>query len=123
MADNKNMPIPESKLQTIAEEACSNALSGATGYDHSSVSQWNSHIISSMIESLKTAATGSTPSYKFAVSATIIQNGLPGASKRGMNVSMGAFWNSETDGLWSYKYDSGEKIGLDVVVNIIWMAY
>jgi hypothetical protein len=78
---------------------------------------------SSLIESLKTASTGSTPPYKFAVSVTVIQNGLPGASKRGMNVSMGAFWNSETDGLWSYKYESGEKIGLDVVVNVIWMAY
>jgi dynein light chain Tctex-type 1 len=76
-----------------------------------------------MISSLKEAATESKPAYKFAVSATIIQNGLPGTTKRGMNASVGAFWNSETDGLWSYKYESGEKIGLDVVINVIWMAY
>jgi dynein light chain Tctex-type 1 len=76
-----------------------------------------------MIESLKRVSEGSTPSYKFAVSATIIQNGLPGATKRGMNSSIGAFWNGETDGLWSYRYESGEKIGLDVIINVIWMAY
>jgi len=76
-----------------------------------------------MIESLKAASTSTTPSYKFAVSATIIQNGLPGTTKRGMNSSIGAFWNSETDGMWSFKYAAGEEVGLDVVINVIWMAY
>jgi dynein light chain Tctex-type 1/3 len=76
-----------------------------------------------MIEALKSASTGSSAPYKFAVSSTIIQNGTSGEAKRGMNSSIGAFWNGETDGMWSYKYESGEKVGLDVVINVIWMAY
>jgi dynein light chain Tctex-type 1 len=66
-----------------------------------------------------------TNPYKFVVNSTIIQNtpaGEPGKSKRGMNSSVGAFWNSTKDGMWSYKYDAGATLGMDVVLSVIWVA-
>lgn len=39
-----------------------------------------------------------------------------------MHSAAGAYWNSEKDGMWSFKYDGGEKKGLDVVINVMWIA-
>ena len=80
-----------------------------------------------MIESLVAATApeeGKTPPYKFAINSTVLQNSAGGGSseKRGMFSSVGAFWNSEKDGMWSYKYDMGEKLGLDIVMSVIWIA-
>jgi dynein light chain Tctex-type 1 len=77
-----------------------------------------------MIENLVSTTTGdgATP-YKFAVKSTIIQNSSGGgATKRGMNSSVGAYWNNSKDGMWNYKYDSSEKMGIDVVITVIWIA-
>jgi dynein light chain Tctex-type 1 len=81
-----------------------------------------------MIESLVAATSGeeATP-YKFAVKSTIIENsagggGGGGASKRGMNSAVGAYWNSTKDGMWTYKYDTGDKMGFEVVITVIWIA-
>jgi hypothetical protein len=77
-----------------------------------------------MIETLVSATSGdgSTP-YKFAVKSTIIQNSTAGGSgKRGMNSSVGAYWNNTKDGMWSYKYDASEKMGIEVVITVIWIA-
>jgi len=125
--DSGAFPLPESALEQIAAKACKEALADATVYTHSSTQGWNNQVINSMIEALVTettsAADGTNP-YKFVVNSTIIQNtaGGPGSAKRGMNSSVGAFWNSSRDGMWSYKYDQGESLGMDVVLSVIWVA-
>ncbi|KAF3760863.1 hypothetical protein M406DRAFT_324534 [Cryphonectria parasitica EP155] len=48
-------------------------------------------------------------------------DGKPHVGRRGMHSATGAYWNEETDGMWSYKYD-GEAKGLDVVIMLIWIA-
>jgi dynein light chain Tctex-type 1 len=64
------------------------------------------------------------PPFKFAVTSTIIQHKSasvdPGT--RGMNSSMGAYWNSLKDGMWSYKYENAHEKGMDVVVHIVWIG-
>jgi hypothetical protein len=86
---------------------------------------------------------GSAPAYKFAINSTIVQHvvptaqlnkptGTPAAEKegtskkgqagrRGMHSATGGYWNEQTDGMWSFKYD-GEDKGLDVVLMLIWIA-
>ncbi len=70
-------------------------------------------------------------SYKFAVNSTIIQHEptrAGGAAKRGMHAASGAFWNSEKDGSWSFKYDGekasheGQARAFDVVISVLWIA-
>lgn len=39
-----------------------------------------------------------------------------------MHSAAGAYWNNEKDGMWSYKYDGGEKRGMDVVVMVMWVG-
>ncbi len=39
-----------------------------------------------------------------------------------MHSAAGAYWNSEKDGMWSFKYEATEAKGLDVVVGIIWIS-
>lgn len=48
-------------------------------------------------------------------------DGKPHVGRRGMHSAQGAFWNEETDGMWSYKFD-GEAKGMDVVIMLIWIA-
>lgn len=49
-------------------------------------------------------------------------DGKPHVGRRGMHSATGAYWNEETDGMWSYKYDGGEAKGLNVVIMLIWIA-
>lgn len=39
--------------------------------------------------------------------------------RRGMHSATGAFWNSETDGMWSWKYE--HKV-MEVVINVLWIS-
>jgi hypothetical protein len=161
-------PIPIEKLRNIAKLACDSTFSGVDFYEHSQTAQWNTQIINSVLRSLiqeSSPAPNTPPSYKFAVTSTIIQHLLPTAAlrkklpasateggangtattngdgaaeaeeseaaaaakggfsgRRGMHSATGAFWNNDKDGLWNYKYESGEGKGLDVVVTIIWIS-
>lgn len=45
-----------------------------------------------------------------------------GGPRRGMHSATGAYWNTEKDGMWSYKYEGGEARGFDVVICVLWMA-
>jgi Tctex-1 family len=54
-------------------------------------------------------------------SATL-EGGPASAGKRGMHSAHGAYWNSEEDGMWTFKYDGADVKGLDVVVGIIWIS-
>lgn len=95
-------------------------------------------ILSSLISESKPAnapADAQAP-FKFAVNSTIIQHlsdprstGSDGASgeagkvgRRGMHSASGAYWNTEKDGMWSFKYEGGEAKGMDVVVSVMWIA-
>ncbi|ROV89015.1 hypothetical protein VSDG_08720 [Cytospora chrysosperma] len=49
-------------------------------------------------------------------------DGKPHVGRRGMHSATGAYWNEETDGMWSYKFDGGEAKGMDVVIMLIWIA-
>ncbi|GAB7366376.1 hypothetical protein MBLNU230_g8174t1 [Neophaeotheca triangularis] len=42
--------------------------------------------------------------------------------RRGMHSASGAYWNNERDGMWSWKYTGAEAKGMDVVVNVVWIA-
>lgn len=57
-----------------------------------------------------------------AASTATATDGKPHVGRRGMHSATGAYWNEETDGMWSYKYDGGEAKGLDVVIMLIWIA-
>ncbi|KAI9671805.1 MAG: hypothetical protein M1831_003333 [Alyxoria varia] len=46
----------------------------------------------------------------------------PPRGRRGLHAATGAFWNEETDGMWSYKWEGGARCGMDVVINVIWMG-
>ena len=97
-----------------------------------------------------TTPSASAPSYKFAVNSTIVQHLIPSSSlnkprggttdsseegasssaapatpptgRRGMHSATAAYWNEKTDGMWSYKFEGGEKKGLDIVIMVIWIA-
>jgi len=130
MSQSTGFPLSDDRLEQIANKACEAALAGVTEYKHALTKEWNNGIIGKMIESLVAATSGdeATP-YKFAVKSTIIENtggggggGGGGASKRGMNSAVGAYWNSAKDGMWTYKYDTGDKMGFEVVITVIWIA-
>lgn len=38
-----------------------------------------------------------------------------------MHSATGAYWNNETDGIWTYKWDGVDKSGCDVVISVIWV--
>ncbi|KIW05150.1 uncharacterized protein PV09_03701 [Verruconis gallopava] len=128
-------PLPESRLKQIAQDACNTALGTSTAYNHSLTPTWNDTIISTILQTLisETASpSGEAPSFKFMVNSTIIQHTAPtgakddnstaNAGRRGMHSAAGAYWNNEKDGMWSYKYEGGEKRGMDVVVMVMWVA-
>ncbi|KAI0134770.1 Tctex-1 [Xylariales sp. AK1849] len=49
-------------------------------------------------------------------------DGKPHVGRRGMHSATQAFWNEQTDGMWSFKYDGGEGKGMDVVISVIWVS-
>lgn len=67
------------------------------------------------------AASSSNPESATTATPTAT-DGKPHVGRRGMHSATGAYWNEETDGMWSYKYDGGEAKGMDVVIMLIWIA-
>ncbi|KAH0389276.1 dynein light chain, cytosolic, partial [Aureobasidium melanogenum] len=129
-------PVTETRLSQIAADACNNAFSSATTYNHAQTEQWNSEIIKSILTALISESKGEVQ-YKFAVNSTIIQHltdprpagsdasATPSTAtvgRRGMHSATGAYWNTEKDGIWNYKYEGGEAKGMDVVVCVMWVA-
>lgn len=68
-------------------------------------------------ESKEPAGAGAEP----ATTATAT-DGKPHVGRRGMHSASGAYWNEETDGMWSYKYEGGDAKGMDVVIMLIWVS-
>lgn len=118
-------PVPFSRLQKIATQACNTTLESASSYVHASTAEWNTTIINSILQRLvkeTTPEAGSQPQYKYIVNSTIIQHAVGAdGGRRGMHAASGAYWNNEKDGMWSFKYEAAEGKGLDVVVGIIWV--
>ena len=82
----------------------------------------------------ESSPTGQQPHYKFAVNSTIVQHdfqipaggeeeeGSAAVVKKGMHSAAGAYWNSEKDGMYNFKYEKAESKGFDVIVSIIWIS-
>ncbi|KAJ4365160.1 hypothetical protein N0V83_008778 [Neocucurbitaria cava] len=133
-------PLPTEELQQIATSACEQAIGAHEAYNHSNVADWNTEIIQSILKTLisKTSSNSTTdpssttseaaqPAYKYIVNSTVIQHiGSPSApekhGRRGMHSAVGAFWNNEKDGTYSYKWEGAEKKGMDIVITITWIA-
>lgn len=88
-------------------------------------------ILKSLIDKTTTTSTTSSeptqPSYKYIANSTVIQHiGVPSEpekhGRRGMHSAVGAFWNNEKDGTYSYKWEAAEKKGMDIVITITWIA-
>ncbi|KAK2737763.1 hypothetical protein FQN57_007411 [Myotisia sp. PD_48] len=133
-------PVPREQLTTIATQVCDTVFDGVTQYDHDKVAEWNSRVINTVLKSLIDAVTpsgetdnkvdsaidASKPTYRFSVTSTLIQqdfsnkdDSTPPLGRRGMHCASGAFWDSQHDGMWTYKYN-GEDKGLELVLNIAW---
>ncbi|KAL1302837.1 hypothetical protein AAFC00_003170 [Neodothiora populina] len=136
-------PVSLQRLKQIATDACDSALEKAESYNHSQTEQWNNAIIGKILSSLiseskpANAPADAQAPFKFAVNSTIIQHlsdprptGSDSQSssdpakvgRRGMHSASGAYWNTEKDGMWSFKYEGGEAKGMDVVVSVMWIA-
>lgn len=130
-------PVSTDELERITKEACENAIGDSPSYDPKLVGDWNGKIINSILHTLISQTTPpkseDSPSsadtaspYKFICNSTIIQHpaSVPGAPapRRGMHNASAAYWNSERDGSWSYKYDAAAEKGLEVVVLVTWIA-
>ncbi|KAH7094644.1 Tctex-1 [Paraphoma chrysanthemicola] len=125
-------PLPTSDLEHIASNACETAIGAAEAYDHSKVADWNTAIIQTILKSLiEKTSTGSgenaQPAFKYIANSTIIQHiGSPSEpekhGRRGMHSAVGAYWNNEKDGTYSYKWEAAEKKGMDIVITITWVT-
>ncbi|PVI07958.1 hypothetical protein DM02DRAFT_608561 [Periconia macrospinosa] len=126
-------PLPTEEFTHIVNSACELALGSAEKYEHEKVAEWNTTIINTILQTLiektQAASADSKPpsSYKFIANSTIIQHvGHPSeaatAGRRGMHSAVGAFWNTERDGTFSYKWDGAETKGMDVVISINWIG-
>ncbi|OAK95744.1 Tctex-1 [Phaeosphaeriaceae sp. SRC1lsM3a] len=126
-------PLPTSELEQIAAQACETVIGAAEAYEHTKSAEWNTSIIQtilkSLIEKTSTTTNGETsqPAYKYIVNSTVIQHiGSPSEpekhGRRGMHSAVGAYWNNEKDGTFSYKWEGAEKKGMDIVIAITWVA-
>ena len=87
-------------------------------------------ILQSIIEKTQAnSADSKSPasSHKFIANSTIIQHlGDPSeaatAGRRGMHSAVGAFWNTEKDGTFSFKWSKADTKGMDVVISINWIG-
>ncbi|KAF2100497.1 dynein light chain, cytosolic [Rhizodiscina lignyota] len=134
-------PLSETRLRQIATDACESTLGSQSEYVHSSTPSWNSSIINKILEALISetapARKDQPPAWKFCVNSTIIQHPEAvrageeddedekegkGRGKRGMHAASGAYWNNEKDGMWNFKFQGEEQLGMDVVVTIMWIS-
>ncbi|KAF1921968.1 Tctex-1 [Ampelomyces quisqualis] len=132
MAAPTHSPLPTSELEQIASHACETVIGAAESYDHSKSAEWNTSIIQTILKSLieKTSVTTgetSQPPFKYIVNSTVIQHiGVPSEpekhGRRGMHSAVGAYWNNEKDGTFSYKWEGAEKKGMDIVIAVTWVA-
>lgn len=82
----------------------------------------------------ESSPTGQQPQYKFAVNSTIVQHDFQSPAeggdgddnaavvKKGMHSAAGAYWNSEKDGMYNFKYEKAESKCFDVIVSILWIS-
>jgi len=125
-------PLPTTDLEQIAKSTCETVIGEAKAYDHAQVAGWNTEIIQSILKSVIEKTTPSTPenaqpAFKYVVHSTVIQHiSSPSEpdkyGRRGMHSAVGAYWNNEKDGTYSYKWEGAGEKGMDVVITITWVA-
>jgi hypothetical protein len=97
-------------------------------YNNTRLTPSQNTILQSLIEKTSTGTDEkSQPPYKYIVNSTVIQHiGSPSEpekhGRRGMHSAVGAYWNNEKDGTFSYKWEGAEKKGMDIVIAITWVA-
>lgn len=70
----------------------------------------------------------SQPAYKYIANSTVIQHhgstpaDIEKQGRRGMHSAVGAFWNNEKDGTYTYKWEAADSKGMDIVITITWIA-
>lgn len=96
-----------------------------SAYSHDESLEWNNQIIACTInllvestnkDSILSKLKEQSRSYKYIIYVTLLDQ-LPSGPK-GIRTSSGAYWNSEKDGLWNFKY---EGKGVDAIVSIAWI--
>jgi dynein light chain Tctex-type 1 len=55
-------------------------------------------------------------SYKYIIYVTLLDHHASGP--KGIRTTSGAYWNSEKDGMWNYKF---EGTGVDAIISIAWI--
>ncbi|KAL5120080.1 hypothetical protein ACEQ8H_001905 [Pleosporales sp. CAS-2024a] len=83
-------------------------------------------ILASLIDKTSSGENAQPP-FKYIVNSTVIQHiGTPAEpekhGRRGMHSAVGAYWNNEKDGTYSYKWEAALQKGMDVVIAITWVA-
>ncbi|KAH7564484.1 hypothetical protein BM1_01531 [Bipolaris maydis] len=102
--------------------------------------QWLTHlplqqyILKTLISKTTPAADSSNPdapsqpAYKYIANSTVIQHHgnspaeIEKQGRRGMHSAVGAFWNNEKDGTYTYKWEAADSKGMDIVITITWIA-
>ncbi|KAF2471567.1 uncharacterized protein BDR25DRAFT_303082 [Lindgomyces ingoldianus] len=123
-------PLSTEELTQIANAACEKALGSAESYQHSLVADWNSAIINEILRVVIEKTKGGPhdiPPFKYIANCTIIQHISSSSEhatggRRGMHSAVGAYWNNEKDGTWSYKWEGAEKKGMDIVISLTWVG-
>ncbi|KAF2872452.1 Tctex-1 [Massariosphaeria phaeospora] len=125
-------PLSTDELRQLIKNAVDSTFSSVEKYEHTQVEDWNRTIISTILRSLIDSTTtgegeSKVPAYKYIANSTIIQHlespaQAASGGRRGMHSAQAAFWNSEKDGTYSYKWEDGEKIGVDVVISVSWIG-
>jgi dynein light chain Tctex-type 1 len=109
---------------------CPHLLYAVTFDTNISLTPMQQNILQSLIDKTSTTGTDNEktqPPYKYIVNSTVIQHiGSPSEpekhGRRGMHSAVGAYWNNEKDGTYSYKWEGAEKKGMDIVIAITWVA-
>ncbi|KAI9851488.1 MAG: hypothetical protein M1838_003563 [Thelocarpon superellum] len=119
-----NNTIINTILQALIAESPTTPPNNAPAFKYAV----NSTIIQHQTISTTTATATATAATTTDEGSSTASDALGGTRKkqhserRGMHSAMGAYWNNERDGLWSYKYDGGEARGMDVVVSLFWIG-
>ncbi|KAK9452916.1 Tctex-1 [Dipodascopsis uninucleata] len=110
-------PIPIEQLNELCKKSCEQLILPETTYAHDKTTFWNEALIKAILKSLIDVC----PTHKFIVYSTIIQNDTTTKS-RGIHSTSGAYWNSETDGMYNFQWAGGvQDAGLNIVISITWI--
>ncbi|KTW26713.1 hypothetical protein T552_02719 [Pneumocystis carinii B80] len=108
---SSNSPILYENLKELCESRLCSIL-GDASYTECQAETWNTEIIHSLLEGLKTYA----PRYKWIVTSSIIEKSSN--ISLGIHSVQGAYWNNEKDGMLRYEWSNQY---LRVVLGMSWI--